>query len=125
MYLILAWIVIALVAGFVADFLVGRKRNYERWELFVVGMIGSFVGGALFSIIAGEGFDLKISGLIGSIVGAVIVLLIYGPVRDELRKRNAPPPKSTYSSKSSSSGSGKSSNSNSSKNSGSSKKSGR
>ena len=92
MYLILAFIVIALVAGFVADYLVGRQRNYERWELFVVGIIGSFVGGLLASLIAGDGFELRLSGLLGSIVGAIVVLLIYGPVRDQLRKRTTPPP---------------------------------
>lgn len=95
MYLVVAWIVIALVAGFIADWLVGRKRKYERWELFVVGMIGSFVGGSIFSIVAGDGFDLRISGLLGSTIGAIIVLLIYGPVRDQLRKPDAAAPKST------------------------------
>ena len=85
--IILAFIVIALVAGFIADFLVGRSRNYERWELFVVGIIGSFVGGLIFNLVAGKGFDIDISGLIGSTLGAIVVLLIYGPVRDQLRKR--------------------------------------
>ena len=58
-----------------------------------------------------------------SLVDVAFVLLIYGPVRDQLRKRNAPPPKSTYSSKSASSASSKGGSS--SKSSGSSKKSGR
>jgi len=87
MYILLAFIVIALVAGFVADYLVGRKRNYERWELFVVGIIGSFVGGTLIALIVDGNLDIHISGLLGSIVGAIVVLLIYGPVRDQLRKR--------------------------------------
>ena len=86
--LILAFIVIALVAGFIADYLVGRSRNYERWELFVVGIIGSFVGGMIFSWLdGGDFFTIRITGLIGSILGAIVVLLIYGPVRDQLRKR--------------------------------------
>jgi len=121
MYLILAFIVIALVAGFIADYLVGRKRNYERWELFVVGIIGSFVGGLLFSLISGDGFEIRLSGLLGSIIGAIVVLVIYGPVRDQLRKRTTPPPPPTknYATKSSSK------NSTSSKSSSSSKKSGR
>jgi uncharacterized membrane protein YeaQ/YmgE (transglycosylase-associated protein family) len=87
--IILAFIVIALVAGFIADWLVGGQRKYERWELFVVGIIGSFVGGTLFNVIAGHGLDIDISGLIGSTIGAIVVLLIYGPVRDQLRKRSA------------------------------------
>ena len=91
MYILLAWIVIALVAGFIADYLVGRSRQYERWELFVVGMIGSFVGGALFSFIeGGDLLTLRPSGLIGSIIGAIVVLLIYGPVRDRLRANSQP-----------------------------------
>ena len=49
MFLILAFIVIALVAGFVANFLVAGKRKYENWELFVIGLVGSFVGGLIFA----------------------------------------------------------------------------
>ena len=108
MFILLAWIVIALVAGFVADYLVGRAREYERWELFVVGMIGSFVGGALFSTVDAlvNGGDLNLlrpSGLIGSIIGAIVVLVIYGPVRDRLRANNAPAPAKNTAMKSSSS----------------------
>jgi len=91
MFLIVAFIVIALVAGYVANYLVGRKRNYETWELFVVGLIGSFVGGLIFNLIAGYGIDFQITGLIGSILGAIVVLAIYGPIRDRLRANQAPP----------------------------------
>ena len=88
MYILLAFIVIALVAGYVANFLVGKKRKYEPWELFVIGIVGSFVGGLLFSLIAGDGIELRPTGLIGSCIGAIVALVIYGPLRDQLRKRN-------------------------------------
>lgn len=88
MFLLLAFIVIALVAGFLANFLVAGKRKYENWELFVIGIVGSFVGGLLFSFIAGDGLELRPTGLVGSCIGAIVALLIYGPVRDQLRKRN-------------------------------------
>ena len=88
MFLLLAFIVIALVAGYVANFLVGKKRKYEPWELFVIGIVGSFVGGLLFSLIAGDGIELRPTGLIGSCIGAIVALVIYGPLRDQLRKRN-------------------------------------
>ena len=87
--IILAFVVIALVAGFIANWLVAGKRKYENWELFVVGIIGSFVGGLIFNLIDGGGLEIRISGLIGSIIGAIVVLLIYGPVRDQLRKRTS------------------------------------
>jgi uncharacterized membrane protein YeaQ/YmgE (transglycosylase-associated protein family) len=86
--IILAFIVIALVAGFIANFLVAGKRKYENWELFVIGIVGSFVGGLIFSFIAGDGLELRPTGLIGSTIGAIVALVIYGPIRDQLRKRN-------------------------------------
>ena len=87
--IILAFIVIALVAGFIANWLVGRGRGYETWELFLAGIVGSFVGGGIFNLVAGNGFDLHWTGLLGSILGAVVVLLIYGPLRKMLRRGTA------------------------------------
>ena len=46
------------------------------------GLIGSFVGGLLASLIAGDGLAFKPSGVIGSIVGAVIVTFIWRRVAD-------------------------------------------
>ena len=87
--IILAFVVIALVAGFIANYLVAGKRKYENWELFVIGIVGSFVGGLIFSLLNGDGLEIRLSGFIGSIIGAIVALLIYGPIRDQLRKRNA------------------------------------
>ena len=89
--IILGFVVIALVAGFVANWLIGKSRHYENWELFVVGIVGSFVGGGIFNLLAGQGFNLHWTGLVGSVIGAVVVLAAYGPIRDWLRKRNKPP----------------------------------
>jgi len=88
--IILGFVVIALVAGFVANWLIGRGRGYQPWELFVVGIIGSFVGGLIFNLLAGQGFNFHITGLIGSTLGAIVVLAIYGPIRSWWTKRNAP-----------------------------------
>jgi uncharacterized membrane protein YeaQ/YmgE (transglycosylase-associated protein family) len=43
----------------------------------VAGIGGSFVGGALVSLIAGDGFALRPSGFIGSLVGALIITGIW------------------------------------------------
>jgi uncharacterized membrane protein YeaQ/YmgE (transglycosylase-associated protein family) len=85
--IILAFVVIALVAGFVANWLVGKGKGFETWELFVAGIVGSFVGGLIFNLIAGRGIELDITGLIGSTIGAIVVLLIYAPLRKRLRQR--------------------------------------
>jgi uncharacterized membrane protein YeaQ/YmgE (transglycosylase-associated protein family) len=80
--LIFALIGIAALAGWIAQLIVGRSRGRTNWgEALVAGFIGSFVGGLLASLIAGDGFRLRPSGVVGSIVGAVIVLLVWGAVR--------------------------------------------
>jgi uncharacterized membrane protein YeaQ/YmgE (transglycosylase-associated protein family) len=84
--IVLAFIVIALVAGYVANWLVGKGRGYETWELFVAGIVGSFVGGLIFNLVGGNGFDIHWTGLVGSTLGAIVVLLIYGPLRKMLRR---------------------------------------
>jgi uncharacterized membrane protein YeaQ/YmgE (transglycosylase-associated protein family) len=80
--LILAIIVIGIAAGWVAQLVLGRGGRQTDWTLaFVTGVIGSFVGGLLFSLIAGDGLALRLSGLIGSIIGAIVVLAIVRAVR--------------------------------------------
>jgi uncharacterized membrane protein YeaQ/YmgE (transglycosylase-associated protein family) len=81
--LILGLIVFGMAIGWVAQLILGRGRVGSRnWaEAIVAGLVGSFVGGLLISLLAGDGLELRPSGIIGSIVGAVIVLLVWGAVR--------------------------------------------
>jgi uncharacterized membrane protein YeaQ/YmgE (transglycosylase-associated protein family) len=82
MYLILALLAIALAAGWVAQMIVGRDHGRTDWtQALVAGFVGSFVGGLLASLIAGDGFQFRPSGLIGSIVGAVLVTAAGGLLR--------------------------------------------
>jgi uncharacterized membrane protein YeaQ/YmgE (transglycosylase-associated protein family) len=79
--LILAMIVLGLAAGWVAQLVLGSGRQID-WQLaLVTGLIGSFVGGLLASLLAGDGLRIRPSGLIGSIVGAIVVLAIVQGVR--------------------------------------------
>ncbi len=79
--LIFAIIGLGLLAGWIAQFLVPTHRRVDWGEALIVGLIGSFVGGLLFSLIFGDGIRLRPSGIIGSIVGAIIVQLIWRAVR--------------------------------------------
>jgi uncharacterized membrane protein YeaQ/YmgE (transglycosylase-associated protein family) len=73
-FLMFALVLIPLVAGFIANLVVGKRANFQPWELFVAGIIGSFVGGILSNLIFNGDFEISISGLVGSTVGAIIVL---------------------------------------------------
>jgi uncharacterized membrane protein YeaQ/YmgE (transglycosylase-associated protein family) len=61
------------------------RRGFSPLELFVVGLAGSVVGGTLFNLLLGEGFDLRLGGFIGASVGAILILAAYGPIRDRIR----------------------------------------
>ncbi len=76
--LILAIIVFGMSVGWVVQLALGRTSRQIDWTMaFVAGLGGSFVGGLLASLIAGDGFALKPSGLIGSLVGALIITLTW------------------------------------------------
>jgi uncharacterized membrane protein YeaQ/YmgE (transglycosylase-associated protein family) len=39
----------------------------------VAGLVGSFIGGLLISLLSGDGLEFRPSGIIGSLVGALLV----------------------------------------------------
>ena len=86
--LIMFIIVWGMICGWLAQVILGRSggmRNTNWGEAIVAGLVGSFVGGTLISLISGDGFDIKASGIIGSVLGAIIVLAIWGAIRGKSR----------------------------------------
>jgi uncharacterized membrane protein YeaQ/YmgE (transglycosylase-associated protein family) len=76
--LILGIILFGFVVGWIAQLLMGRGGQTIDWTMaLVAGLAGSFVGGLLASLVAGDGLALKPSGLIGSVVGALIITAIW------------------------------------------------
>ena len=74
--LILAIIGFGMLIGWLAQITLGMGSKPNGQSL-IAGLVGSFVGGLLASLIAGDGLNLRPSGLIGSFVGAVIVLAVW------------------------------------------------
>jgi uncharacterized membrane protein YeaQ/YmgE (transglycosylase-associated protein family) len=81
--LILAIIVLGMGLGAVAQWILGRRGSGRTdWTMaFFAGLGGSFVGGLIFSLIAGDGLALRPSGIIGSLLGAIIVTAIWQEIR--------------------------------------------
>ena len=74
---ILAWIVLGLVAGFIASKLVNRSGGSLVLDL-VLGIIGAVVGGFLFNQFGSAGVTgLNLYSLLVATLGAVVVLFIY------------------------------------------------
>ncbi len=87
--LIFAILGFGVLVGAAAQFLLGRHGRGIDWGMAIIaGIAGSFIGGLLASLIAGDGLKLRPSGFIGSILGAVIITAIWR----YFRNRQSPPP---------------------------------
>lgn len=71
--LIIGLIIFGMLVGAAAQLILGTRGRVDWPTAFVSGIAGSFVGGLLSSLLAGDGIELRPSGLIGSLVGAIIV----------------------------------------------------
>jgi uncharacterized membrane protein YeaQ/YmgE (transglycosylase-associated protein family) len=72
--LILGLILFGMLVGAGAQLIMGKSTKGIDWTLaFVAGLVGSFIGGLLISLLSGDGLQLRPSGIIGSLVGALLV----------------------------------------------------
>ena len=80
---LLSWAVCGLIVGLIARFLVPGRQNMGLLMTLVLGIIGAFVGGFLYSTFKGspgEPFSLSGDawhGWVMAIIGAVVVLWAY------------------------------------------------
>lgn len=76
--LVLAIITFGMLMGAGAQLILGRKHHRIDWtQAIIAGLSGSFIGGLLISLLAGDGLELRPSGIIGSLGGALIVTAIW------------------------------------------------
>jgi uncharacterized membrane protein YeaQ/YmgE (transglycosylase-associated protein family) len=78
---IIAWIVLGLIAGFIASKLVNKTGEGFLMDI-VLGIVGAIVGGFVFSYFGATGVTgLNIYSIIVATIGAVVVLLVYHAIR--------------------------------------------
>jgi len=74
---IIAWLILGLVAGFIASKLVNKQGEGVAMDI-VLGIVGAVVGGFLANLMGFHGITgLDIYSILISIAGAVVVLLVY------------------------------------------------
>ena len=84
---IIAWIVLGLIAGFIASKIVNHHGEGIVLDV-VIGIVGALIGGFLFHIIGGYGITgFNLWSLLVAIGGAVVLLLAYNAVAG--RRRSA------------------------------------
>ena len=77
---ILAWIVLGLIAGALAKFIMPGQQGGGIIMTIVLGIVGAIVGGLLGTYVFGfgdiSGFDLR--SIVIAVGGALLVLFLYG-----------------------------------------------
>ena len=77
---ILAWLLLGLVAGFIGSKLVNKSGEGLILDI-VLGVVGAFVGGFIFSFFGHSGVTgLNLYSLLVAVIGAVVVLVVYHAV---------------------------------------------
>jgi uncharacterized membrane protein YeaQ/YmgE (transglycosylase-associated protein family) len=80
---IIAWIVLGLIAGFIASKLVNKTGEGIVLDI-ILGIVGAVVGGFLTTSLglSREGVNgLNITSLLIAVVGAVVVLVVWHAIR--------------------------------------------
>ena len=78
MWGIIVFLIVGLIAGLLARALVPGKDSMGILATLLLGIVGSFVGGAIWALFSDNRIlDFQTGGLILSVVGAVVALLIY------------------------------------------------
>lgn len=76
---ILLFIVFGLLVGLVARAIMPGRQSMGLLMTAVLGMVGSFLGGLVGSLISGRPLlEFHTAGIIGSLIGALVVLGVVG-----------------------------------------------
>ena len=74
---LIVWLVIGLIAGFVARAVVPGRDSLGVLGTIVLGLVGSLIGGFLGNLFVDGDLNIEAAGIIGSIIGAIVALLVY------------------------------------------------
>jgi uncharacterized membrane protein YeaQ/YmgE (transglycosylase-associated protein family) len=74
---IIGWIVLGLIAGFIASKIVNRAGEGFLMDI-ILGIVGAVVGGFIFEQFGAAGITgFNLYSMIVAIIGAIILLVIY------------------------------------------------
>ena len=74
---VLAWIVVGVIAGWLADWITGR--DHRLVTNLIVGVVGAMIGGFVFASVLGFRYDqgVNLATIVVATVGAVICLALF------------------------------------------------
>jgi uncharacterized membrane protein YeaQ/YmgE (transglycosylase-associated protein family) len=84
LWFIIVLLIVGFIAGALARLLVPGPDPMSLPATWLLGVLGSFLGGFLGYVLFGADIDdgpVQVAGVIGSIIGAIILLLVYRAVQ--------------------------------------------
>lgn len=82
LWFIIVLLFVGIIAGFIARAVVPGDDSMSLAGTWLLGVIGSFVGGFLGHVLFDRGDDwFQLSGVLGSILGAIVALMVYRVVQ--------------------------------------------
>ena len=77
----LAWIVLGLIAGFIASKIVNKQDEGFFLDI-ILGIVGAVAGGWIFSAFGAHGVSgVNLYSIMVAVIGAVVVLTVYHALR--------------------------------------------
>jgi uncharacterized membrane protein YeaQ/YmgE (transglycosylase-associated protein family) len=78
MFSLLIFLVFGFIVGLIARALLPGAQKMGIVRTTLIGIAGSFIGGLIGNIIAGNAMRVQSAGWIGSIIGAIVLMIILG-----------------------------------------------
>jgi uncharacterized membrane protein YeaQ/YmgE (transglycosylase-associated protein family) len=78
---VIGWLVLGLISGFIASKIVNKSGEGLILDI-VLGIVGAFVGGFLFTYLGAAGISgFNLYSMFVAVIGAVVILVLYHLVR--------------------------------------------
>jgi len=88
---VIAWIVLGLIAGFIASSLVNKRGEGMPFDI-LLGIVGAVIGGLLFNAMGEPGATgFNIWSLLVAVIGAVVFLVLWHAIRRAGSRSSNPP----------------------------------
>ncbi len=79
---LLSWLIFGALAGWIASMFTGNNKRMGLFANIIVGVVGSSIGGFVFSFLGGHGVTgFNFSSFIVAVVGSVLLLAIVNRIR--------------------------------------------
>jgi len=76
----LSWILFGALAGWAASIVTGRNSRMGCLANVIIGVLGAFIGGFLYTLLTGKGISIGFNWLsfLVAVIGATLLLVVTG-----------------------------------------------